>query len=108
MQKIKKGDSVIVITGKDKGKTGVVLQLVNDGNKLLVEGINNVKKHVKANPNAKDNEKGGIVIKSLPIQRSNVQVYDSASKKGSKIGIRVLEDGSKVRYFKSTNEVVDV
>lgn len=106
MNKIKKGDEVIVIAGKDKGKKGTVLSVVESGKKLLVEGINVAKKHVKANPNA--NEKGGIVSKVMPIDRSNVMVYDAASKKGSRVGIRILKDGQRVRYFKGSDQLVDV
>ncbi|MDR3477990.1 MAG: 50S ribosomal protein L24 [Gammaproteobacteria bacterium] len=106
MNKIRKGDEVVVITGKDKGKRGTVTAVLLKGKKLMVEGINTVKKHVKANPNAGD--RGGIVIKTLPIQSSNVMLYNPATDKGSRVGIRLLADGSKVRYFKSTNEVVDV
>jgi large subunit ribosomal protein L24 len=105
MRKIKKGDEVIIIAGKDKGKKGAVLSVLLGGQKLLVEGINIVKKHVKANPNS--GERGGIVMKTLPIQGSNVMLYDAASNKGSRVGIKILEDGRKVRYFKSTNELVD-
>lgn len=105
MRKIKKGDEIIVIAGKDKGKKGTVLAVLLQGGKLLVDGINTVKKHVKANPNA--GERGGIVIKTLPIHSSNVMLYDAASDKGSRVGIKTLEDGRKVRYFKSTNEIVD-
>jgi large subunit ribosomal protein L24 len=106
MNKIKKGDEVVVITGKDKGKRGTVTAVLLKGKKLMIDGINTVKKHVKANPNAGD--RGGIVIKTLPIQSSNVMLYNPATDKGSRVGIRLLADGSKVRYFKSTNEVVDV
>ena len=106
MRKIKKGDEVIVIAGKDKGKKGTVLSVLSDGEKLLIEGINLVKKSVKANPNT--GERGGLVSKSMPIHRSNVMLYDSASQKGSRVGIRVLEDGSRVRYFKSSDQVIDV
>jgi large subunit ribosomal protein L24 len=106
MNKIRKGDEVIVITGRDKGKKGTVQEVLLKGLKLLVEGINTVKKHVKANPNAGD--RGGIVLKTLPIQSSNVMLYNPATEKGSRVGIRILEDGRKVRYFKSTDEVVDV
>lgn len=106
MHKIKKGDEIIVIAGKDKGKKGTVSEVLLKGQKLMVDGINTVKKHVKANPNA--NDRGGIVIKSLPIQASNVMLYNPATEKGSRVGIRVLEDGRKVRYFKSTDEVVDL
>jgi large subunit ribosomal protein L24 len=105
MQKIKKGDEVIVTTGKDKGKRGTVTAVMSLGAMLLIEGINTVKKHVKANPNA--NERGGIVIKSMPIQGSNVMLYNPATEKGGRVGIRLLDDGRKVRYFKATNEVVD-
>lgn len=106
MRKIKKGDEVIIITGKDKGRRGVVLSVVLGGEKLVVEGINTVKKHVKANPNTGD--RGGIIIKTQPIHRSNVMLYDQASGKGSRVGIRILEDGRKVRYIKTTDEVIDV
>ena len=106
MNKIRKGDEVIVITGRDKGKKGTVTSVLLKGAKLLVEGINTVKKHVKANPNSGD--RGGIVIKTLPIEGSNVMLYNPATEKGSRVGIRILEDGRKVRYFKSTDEVVDV
>lgn len=104
MKKIKSGDQVVVIAGRDKGKKGVVKTILTTG-KLVVEGINIVKKHLKANPNA--NDQGGIVLKALPIDRSNVMLYDSASEKGSRVGIKVSDNGNKVRYFKSTNEVVE-
>ena len=106
MKKLKKGDDVVVIAGKDKGKRGSVLTVVNGGEKLIVEGINEVKKSVKANPNT--GERGGIVPKSMPINRSNVMLYDANKKKGSRVGIRVLEDGQRARYFKASNELVDV
>lgn len=106
MKKIKKGDEIIVITGKDKGRRGVVLSVLSSGLKLLVDGINTVKKHVKANPNA--GIEGGITIKAMPIDSSNVMLYNSATEKGDKVGIKILEDGRKVRYFKSTKELVDV
>lgn len=106
MRKIKKGDEVIVIAGKDKGRRGVVQSVLKNGEHLLVEGINTAKKHLKANPNTGD--KGGIIIKTCPLHRSNVMLYDPASDKGSRVGIRKLEADKNVRYFKSTNEVVDV
>lgn len=106
MNKIKKGDEVIIITGKDKGKRGTVLAIVAKGAKLLVEGINLAKKSVKPNPNA--GEKGGIVTKTMPIHRSNVMLYDSDGKKGSRVGIRILKDGQRVRYLKVSDQVVDV
>src|SRR5579872_578151 len=105
MKKIKKGDEVIVIAGKDKGRRGLVLTVLNNAEMLIVEGINTVKKHVKANPNT--GEKGGIIIKTLPLHRSNVMLYDQASDKGTRVGVRTLQDGKNVRYFKSTDEVID-
>ncbi len=104
MQKIKKGDDVIVRTGKDKGKSGRVTKILKD-NKILVEGINQSKKNQKPNPNA--GVSGGIVVKDMPIDISNVGVYNPAIKKADRIGIRVLENGKKVRFFKSTKEIVD-
>jgi large subunit ribosomal protein L24 len=106
MKKIKKGDEVIVITGKDKGRRGIVLSVLEGGMKLIIEGINTVKKHVKANPNA--GERGGVIIKTQPIDRSNVKYYDPISGKGVRLGIKVYNDGRKVRYIKSTDEVIDV
>jgi|SRR6185312_11221303 len=106
MKKIKKGDEVIVIAGKDKGRRGIVQAVLNGSEMLVVEGINTAKKHVKANPNTGD--RGGISIKTCPINRSNVMLYDQASGKGTRVGVRTLENGQNVRYFKSTNEVVDV
>lgn len=105
MLKIKKGDDVIVRTGKDKGKSGRVVQVLKD-NKILVEGINQVKKCQKANPNA--GITGGIITKDMPIDVSNVGIYNPTTKKPDRVGFRVLENGKKVRFFKSTNEIVDV
>jgi large subunit ribosomal protein L24 len=105
MKKIKKGDEVIVIAGKDKGKRGTVLSVKEKGLKLLVEGINLVKKHVKANPNS--GEQGGIVAKAMPIHRSNVMVYDPTKQKGSRVGIRTLKDGQRVRYFKASDQLIE-
>lgn len=104
MQKIKKGDDVIVLAGKDKGKRGTVLKVV--GRKLVIENINIVHKHVKANPNA--GEPGGIVDKEMPIDTSNAALFNSATGKADKVGIKTLEDGKKVRYYKSNGEVVDI
>lgn len=106
MNKIKKGDEVIVIAGKDKGKRGTVQSVVAKGEKLVVEGINLAKKATKPNPNK--NEQGGIVPKAMPIHRSNVKVYDPTAKKGSRVGIRILKDGERVRYFKGSDQLVDV
>ena len=104
MQKIKKGDDVIVRTGKDKGKSGRVTKVLKD-KKVLVEGINQVKKNQKPNPNA--GVSGGIIVKDMPINISNVGLYNPVTKKADRVGFKLLEDGKKVRYFKSTNEVVD-
>ncbi len=105
MQKIKKGDDVVVRTGKDKGKSGRVTKILKN-NKVLVEGINQAKKNQKPNPNA--GVSGGIIVKDMPIDISNIGIYNPATKKPDRIGFRFLEDGKKVRYFKSTNEVVDL
>ncbi len=105
MQKIKKGDDVIVIAGKDNGKRGTVLKVVSELDRVVVENINVVKKHQKPNPNA--GVPGGIVEKEMSIHVSNVMLYNPQTKKGDRVGIRTLEDGKKVRYFKSTDEVVD-
>ena len=105
MNKIKKGDDVIVSTGKDKGRRGTVLEVFETG-RVIVEGVNIAKKHTKANPNA--GVAGGIVDKAMPIDHSNLRVFNPKSKKGERVGFRVEEDGSKVRVFKSSNEVVDI
>jgi len=105
MRKIKKGDDVIVIAGKDKGKRGSVLK-VTDDNRILVESCNMVKKHVKPNPNS--GESGGIVDKESPLHISNIALFNPASGKGDRVGIKILEDGRKVRFYKSNNEVVDL
>ena len=104
MNKIRKGDEVIVVAGKDKGKHGSVLR-VRDDDKLLVEGVNSVKKHVKPNP--VKGEAGGIVPKEMPIHISNVALFNAASGRADRVGFKVLEDGRKVRVFKSNGEVVD-
>lgn len=105
MQRIKKGDDVIVITGRDKGKRGNVLKVLQDG-RALVDSVNIVKRHTRGNPNS--GETGGIVEKEAPIQLSNLALYNPVTGKGEKIGYKVLEDGRKVRYFKSNNEVIDL
>jgi len=104
MRKIRKGDDVVVITGKDKGRRGLVLRMLDDGH-LLVEGVNKVKKHMKPNP-AKG-VAGGIVEKEMPLDISNIALFNSATQKADRVGIKVLEDGRKVRYFKSNGEVLD-
>ncbi len=108
MNKIRKGDEVIVRTGKDKGRRGTVIQVNPDG-RILVEGINMAKKHKKGNPNATDPEKlrGGIVDIAMPIEHSNVMVFNPKTGKGERIGFRIEEDGEKVRVFQS-GDVVDI
>ena len=103
MNKLRKGDSVIVLTGRDKGKRGTVT-LRKDETHLVIEGVNMVKKHVRPNP--MKGEVGGIVDKTLPIDQSNVMLYNPATGKGDRVGIKVLEDGRKVRVFKSNGEMV--
>ena len=105
MNKIRKGDEVIVTAGKDKGRRGTVLQTFDDG-RLLVEGVNLAKKHTKPNPNV--GEQGGIQDKAMPLDVSNVLVFNPKSKKGERVGFRVEDDGSKVRVFRGTGEVVDI
>lgn len=104
MSKIRKGDEVVVITGKDKGKRGTVSQWLND-KQVVVAGVNKVKKHVKPNP--MKGEQGGIVEKEMPIQTSNVALFNPATQKGDRVGFKFLDDGRKVRVFKSNGEVVD-
>jgi len=103
MNKIRKGDEVIVITGRDKGKRGKVA-LRTDESRLLVEGINLVKKHTKPNPMA--GTTGGIVEKSMSIHQSNVAIYNAATGKADRVGIKVLADGTKVRVYKSSGEEI--
>ncbi len=105
MNKIRKGDTVIINTGKDKGKQGVVINLVND-NKVLVEGLNMAKKHTKPNPNK--GEEGGLISKEMPIQISNIAIFNNSSKKADKVTFKELKDGKKIRIFKSNQEAVDV
>ncbi|HUX26010.1 MAG TPA: 50S ribosomal protein L24 [Burkholderiales bacterium] len=104
MQKIRKGDDVIVTTGKDKGKRGMVLRRVDDRH-LLVEGVNRAKKHQKPNP--MKNQTGGIVEIDMPIDISNVALFNPQTQKGDRVAFKTLDDGRKVRIFKSNGEVVD-
>lgn len=103
MEKIRKGDDVVVLAGRDKGKRGVVIRRL-DNEMLLVEGVNRVKKHVRPNPMKGD--QGGIQEKEMPIHLSNVAVFNPATQKGDRIGVKTLEDGRKVRVFKSNGELV--
>ena len=105
MNKIKKGDEIIVIAGKDKGRRGTVVNIQDNG-KVLVENINMVKKAQKPNPNL--GITGGIIDKEMPIEMSNIMLFNPATGKGDKVGIKTLEDSTKVRYFKSNGEVVDI
>ena len=104
MEKIRKGDEVVVITGKDKGKRGTVVLRVDDEH-VVVEGVNRAKKHVKPNP--MKGVAGGIVDKDMPIHLSNVALFNHATKKADRVGFKTLEDGRKVRVFKSNGELVN-
>ena len=104
MDKIKRGDEVIVLTGRDKGKRGSVRRVLPNG-RLYVSGVNMVKRHTKPNPQAE--QPGGIIEKEAPVHRSNVAVYNARTKKGDRVGIKILEDGRKVRIFRSNGEEVD-
>ncbi len=104
MNKIRKGDQVILNTGKDKGKRGTVLSILDTGH-VVVEGANMVKKHAKPNP--MKGVAGGIINKEMPIDISNVALFNPATQKGERVGFKTLDDGRKVRVFKSSSEVVD-
>jgi|SRR3990167_5240708 large subunit ribosomal protein L24 len=104
MKKIKRNDDVIVIAGKDNGKRGKVSRVMDDG-RVVVSGINMIKRHTKPNPML--GTPGGIVEKEAPIQASNVAIFNPATNKADRVGFKVLEDGKKVRVFKSNNELVD-
>jgi large subunit ribosomal protein L24 len=104
MQRLKKGDEVIVIAGKDKGRRGSVLRVYGDG-RVLVENVNVARKHQRPNPNA--GVAGGIIEKEMPLDGSNVMLFNPTTNKGDRVGFRLLTDGRKVRYFKSNDEVLD-
>jgi large subunit ribosomal protein L24 len=104
MQKIRKGDTVILIAGRDKGRRGAVIEVLED-DRVRVEGLNMAKKHQKPNPNA--NQPGGIIEREAPLHISNVAIYNPATQKADRVGFRSLEDGRKVRVFKSNREMVD-
>lgn len=106
MRRIKQGDDVIVIAGRDKGKRGTVLRVIPEKDRVVVENANVVKRHTKANPNR--NTPGGIVETEASMHLSNVALYNPQSGKGDRVGFKVLEDGRKVRVFRSDGEVVDV
>jgi large subunit ribosomal protein L24 len=102
--KIRKGDDVVVLTGKDRGKRGTVLRVV-DAEHVVVEGANKVKKHQRPNP--MKGITGGIIDREMPLHVSNVALYNPATSKGGRAGVKTLEDGRRVRYFKSNGEVID-
>ena len=104
-KKIRQGDDVIVLTGRDKGKRGTVLRILSEG-KALVDNVNVVKKHQRPNPNK--GQTGGIIEKEAPVHLSNIALYNPNRKRGDRLGINTLEDGRKVRVFRSDNEVVDL
>ncbi len=103
MNKIRKGDQVIVLTGRDKGKRGTVSQRVDDDH-LVVDGVNVVKKHVKPNP--MKGTTGGVVDKTMPIHQSNVAIYNATTSKADRVGIKLLDNGDKVRVYKSSGEQI--
>ena len=103
MRKIKKGDSVVVIAGRDKGKRGTVEAIVDDGH-VLVTGVNQAKRHTRPNP--MKSQPGGIVAKTMPIDVSNIAIWNPVTQKADRVGMRVLEDGRKVRFFKSNGELI--
>jgi large subunit ribosomal protein L24 len=105
MNKIRKGDRVIVLTGRDKGKSGAVASRV-DADHLLVDGVNIVKKHVKPKP--LKGTTGGIIDKTMPIHQSNIAIYNAATGKADRVGIKLLADGKKVRVFKSSGEEIKI
>ncbi|MEE4296952.1 MAG: 50S ribosomal protein L24 [Wenzhouxiangella sp.] len=105
MERIRKGDEVIVIAGRSKGQRGHVLKVLKDS-RLLVENVNMIKRHQKPDPQAQ--KPGGIIEREAPIEASNVMLYNPATDKGDRVGYKFLEDGRKVRFFRSTGEVVDI
>jgi len=105
MRRIRKGDQVVVLSGRDKGRQGTVLNVLSGG-QVLVESINRAKRHTRPNPQA--NHPGGIVEKEMPLPLSKVALFNPATKKGGRVGIRQLVDGRRVRFFKSNGEVIDV
>lgn len=105
MNRIRKGDTVVVMVGKDRGRQGTVLRML-PGNRVVVEGLNLVKRHTKPNPQA--GLQGGIVEREAPLDLSNVQIYNPTTQRPDRVGFRSLEDGRKVRFFKSNEEVIDL
>ena len=105
MNKIRKGDTVVIMAGRDRGQQGTVLRMLPD-RRVVVEGLNLVKKHTKPNPQA--GLQGGIVEREAPLDLSNVQIYNPTTQSPDRVGFRTLEDGRKVRFFKSNQEVIDI
>ncbi len=105
MRKLRKGDDVVINAGRDKGKRGTVLRILANG-KVVVEGVNIVKRHTKGNP--QQGTAGGIIEREAPLDISNVALFNSVTGKADRVGMKVLADGRKVRFFKSNGEVVDV
>ena len=104
MKKIRKGDMVLIITGRDKGRRGAVIEVLGD-DRIRVEGLNMSKKHQRPNPQM--GVQGGIIEREAPLHVSNVQIFNPVTQKGDRVGIKALEDGRKVRVFKSNKEIVD-
>jgi large subunit ribosomal protein L24 len=104
MNRLKKGDDVIVLAGKDKGKRGKILRMLGE-RQVVIEGVNLVKRHTRPNP--QKGGAGGIIEKENPIDRSNIALYNAATKMGDRVGFRILDDGRKVRFFKKTGEMID-
>ena len=105
MNKIRRGDNVVVLSGRDKGRRGAVIQVLADG-RVVVESVNMVKKHTKPNPQA--GKPGGIVEKEMPLPASKVAIWNPGAKKADRVGFKTLADGKKVRFFKSSGEMLDV
>ena len=105
MNKLKRGDEVFVTSGKDKGRRGTIVEIIGN-QKVLVEGINIVKKHTKPNPNA--GVEGGIIDKTMPIDISNVMIWNAENEQPEKVGIKTEKDGKKVRIFKKTGKTIDI
>ncbi len=105
MNRIRKGDTVVVMAGKDRGRQGTVLRMLSD-RRVVVEGLNLVKRHTKADPQT--GRQGGIIEREAPLDLSNVQIYNPTTQRPDRVGFRSLEDGRKVRFFKSNQEVIDI
>ena len=103
MNRLKKGDNVVVLTGKDKGRTGTVLEMVNKSNRVLVQGVNVVKRHTKQSQTSE----GGIIAKEAPIHVSNVALADPKDGKPTRVGVKINDDGTKVRFAKRSGDVID-